>query len=245
MRDPRELAGAWARHQRHAFIAPAPDLGALVAHLWCVEWDYDEPYRQKIVPYPNVHVTVRPGERPRLQGVVTGHVERELVGRSRVVGAQLKVGVFRSSLGGPVGDVTDRVVDDWGPDGIDDVDAFQAHLRTVLRPPDAAGLEAAGIVDMIRTDPGLTRVDAVAAACGVGVRSLQRLFVEHVGVTPKWVVRRYRLHEVTERMGAPGVIDWAALAAELGYADQPHLVRDFTRMFGEPPTAYAARYAGR
>ncbi|MGI8574440.1 MAG: DUF6597 domain-containing transcriptional factor, partial [Egibacteraceae bacterium] len=30
--------------------------------------------------------------------------------------------------------------------------------------------------------------------------------------------------------------------AELGYADQAHFVRDFTKMFGESPTRYAERY---
>ena len=74
------------------------------------------------------------------------------------------------------------------------------------------------------------------------MRRLQRLFAEHVGVGPKWVIRRYRLHEVTERMSAGAPIDWAALAADLGYADQAHLTRDFTDLFGEPPTAYARRY---
>jgi AraC-like DNA-binding protein len=56
------------------------------------------------------------------------------------------------------------------------------------------------------------------------------------------VIRRYRLHEVTERMAAGGPVDWAGLAVELGYADQAHLVRDFTDLFGEPPTYYARRY---
>jgi AraC-like DNA-binding protein len=37
-------------------------------------------------------------------------------------------------------------------------------------------------------------------------------------------------------------IDWAGLAAELGYADQAHFTRDFTSMFGETPTRYALRY---
>jgi AraC-like DNA-binding protein len=68
------------------------------------------------------------------------------------------------------------------------------------------------------------------------------LFAEYVGIGPKWVIRRYRLHEVTERLAAGGRVDWAALAADLGYADQAHLVRDFKQMFGEPPTRYAARY---
>jgi AraC-like DNA-binding protein len=56
------------------------------------------------------------------------------------------------------------------------------------------------------------------------------------------VIRRHRLHEVTARMAAGGAIDWAALAADLGYADQGHFIRDFKSMFGEPPTWYAQRY---
>lgn len=38
-----------------------------------------------------------------------------------------------------------------------------------------------------------------------------------------------------------GTIDWAGLAAELGYADQAHFTRDFTAMVGETQTAYAER----
>lgn len=44
-------------------------------------------------------------------------------------------------------------------------------------------------------------------------------------------------------MAAGGRIDWAALAADLGYADQRHVVRDFTAMVGETPTRYAERYS--
>ena len=39
------------------------------------------------------------------------------------------------------------------------------------------------------------------------------------------------------------VAPWrGALAADLGYADQGHFIRDFKSMFGEPPTWYAQRY---
>lgn len=95
---------------------------------------------------------------------------------------------------------------------------------------------------MVAADPRIARVDDLAARCESSVRRVQRLFAEYVGVSPKWVIRRYRLHEVTERMAAGSRIDWAGLAAELGYADQAHLARDFTSVFGEPPTHYAARY---
>ena len=57
-----------------------------------------------------------------------------------------------------------------------------------------------------------------------------------------WVIRRYRLHELTQRLAAGTAVDWAGLAAQLGYADQGYFFRDFTAMFGESPTRYAARY---
>jgi AraC-like DNA-binding protein len=51
-------------------------------------------------------------------------------------------------------------------------------------------------------------------------------------------VRCARLHEAAGRAAGERV-DWARLATELGYADQAHLVRDFTRVVGQPPARYA------
>ena len=49
-------------------------------------------------------------------------------------------------------------------------------------------------------------------------------------------------HEAALRAEAGGLaaVNWAALAADLGYADQAHLTRDFTATIGVPPTRYAA-----
>jgi AraC-like DNA-binding protein len=68
------------------------------------------------------------------------------------------------------------------------------------------------------------------------------LFSDYVGVSPKWVTRRARLHEAALRVEAdgPAAVDWAVLAADLGNADQAHLTRDFTATLGVPPTRYAA-----
>ncbi len=97
-------------------------------------------------------------------------------------------------------------------------------------------------VALVVADHLIARVDQLAAATASSVRRLQRLFAEHVGVAPKWVIRRYRLREVTERMAAGGRVEWAAVAADLGYADQPHLTRDFARVTGMTPGQFAARY---
>ena len=87
--------------------------------------------------------------------------------------------------------------------------------------------------------PGLRRVDELSAASGLTARTLQRLFANYVGVSPKWVMRRARLHEAANAPTAESQIDWACLASDLGYADQAHLTRDFTVTIGVPPTRYA------
>ena len=98
------------------------------------------------------------------------------------------------------------------------------------------------LVKRITEDQGLQRVAQLAEASGLSERKLQRLFSDYVGVSPKWVMRRARLHEAALRVESDGPtsVDWAALAADLGYADQAHLTRDFTATLGVPPSRYAA-----
>jgi AraC-like DNA-binding protein len=116
----------------------------------------------------------------------------------------------------------------------------EALLLSVRPERDPAAEQAAALVARITGDPALRRVDELAAASGMSARSLQRLFADYVGVSPKWVMRRARLHEAAERADGGEVVDWAGLAADLGYADQAHLTRDFTATIGIPPTHYAA-----
>lgn len=242
-RDPRELD--WRRFQHHEFAAPAPDLAVFVARYWMVEWDYEQPYRQLIVPYPNVHLTFHP-DSAKLNGVASGHVHQVLDGRGRVFGIAFRPGMFRAFLGRAVSTITDRVLPAaevfHGTPARHAVPEVEDFLRAGLPGPDPKAELAARVVDRITTTPEIVRVDVLADEFGTTVRQLQRLFAEHVGVGPKWVIRRYRLREVTERMAAGEAIDWAGLAADLGYADQAHFTRDFTRMFGETPARYAERY---
>ena len=245
-RDPRELD--WRKFQRHEYVAPAPDLAPFVARYWLVEWTYTRPYRQLIVPYPNVHLTLH-GDSARLTGVSSGHVYQVLDGAGRVFGIAFRPGMFRSFLGRAVSTITDRefpAAEVFGgvpaKHAVSEVEDF---LRARLPEPDPKAELAARVVDRITTAPEIVRVDALADEFGTTVRQLQRLFAEHVGVGPKWVIRRYRLHEVGERLASGVEFDWAGLAGELGYADQAHFVRDFTAMVGESPTRYAERYPHR
>jgi AraC-like DNA-binding protein len=95
------------------------------------------------------------------------------------------------------------------------------------------------VVDQVVADRDVTRVADVTDRTGMGTRRLQRLFATYVGVPPKWVIRRARLHEAVERLDRGDEVDLAFLARELGYFDQAHFARDFRSAVGRPPTAYA------
>ena len=53
-----------------------------------------------------------------------------------------------------------------------------------------------------------------------------------------------RLRRVAQLAEVSGLserkLHWGSLAADLGYADQAHLTRDFTATLGVPPSRYAA-----
>ena len=78
----------------------------------------------------------------------------------------------------------------------------------------------------------------VEEKCGVSTRSLQRLFERYVGVSPKWVLSRYRMHDVVTDLDAGYGGSLADLAAKYGWFDQAHFTREFTDLVGVPPRAY-------
>lgn len=134
------------------------------------------------------------------------------------------------------------------------IDAIREALEelVVRRDPveiaEARGVAA--IAALAERDRSVCRVDQLATAAGTSVRTLQRLFDRHVGASPSFVIRRWRIIEAAEAASAALSSDeewrgWAAVAADLGYSDQAHLTRDFRRHLGTSPSAYLARVRRR
>lgn len=242
----------------HARIAPALPLAGVVQHFWIVRWDLEAspPQVRETLPHPNVHWVFEPGL-TRIQGVHTGRFTRELKGRGGVFGVKFRPGGFRAYLGKPLSALRDASLDGAAVFG-DEAAVLEAELFAarndaeqvavaerffLARLPlsDADALRAGEIVDAIAADLSIGRVEQVSERWRIGARSLQRLFNEYVGVGPKWVINRYRLHEALERLAQGGEVDWAQLALDLGYFDQAHFIRDFKALVGRPPADYARR----
>ena len=116
---------------------------------------------------------------------------------------------------------------------------IEAFLRGRDPQPDETIARVAAIVEQTDADRTITRVEQLVDRFHIGKRNLQRLFSAYVGVSPKWVIQRYRLHEAADRAASGGAIDWADLALDLGYADQAHFIRDFKRLVGQTPAEYS------
>jgi AraC-like DNA-binding protein len=235
---------------------PTPELADHVAWYWIVRWDLrgGDTYTQHTLPHPCVHLVAERG-RSAVFGVMTGRFTRVLQGQGRVFGVKFQPAGFRPFLGSPVAALTDRqaaVAEVFGQPGdalverllsVDDeptmVAAADAFVRARLPDPDPSVPLVNRIVGRIMDDRDITKVDDVVERTGIGKRTLQRLFAGYVGATPKWVIRRYRLHEAAERLAAGDDVDLAGLAVDLGWFDQAHFAHEFRAIVGRAPAEYA------
>lgn len=93
----------------------------------------------------------------------------------------------------------------------------------------------------IHAAPPDSSVADLAARHHVSVRTVQRLFSHYVGVGPKWVMQRYRLHDAVEQLDRRRRHDWTRFALDLGYYDHAHFLRDFRSLVGLTPAEYESQ----
>ena len=91
-------------------------------------------------------------------------------------------------------------------------------------------------ISEIMRNHGQTRVDQLAGRIGWSPRQLQREFRASVGLSPKAFARIIRFQNLLRLVGEGSLREWASLALEGGYSDQPHMVREFREFSGQSPT---------
>lgn len=247
------------RFQLHRH-APEGRTARFVDRIWVPSWDLrgQPAHRQTVLAHPVVNVVFE------VSGAVVLGVQRHatvkvLEGRGRALGVMFRPAGFRAFVDRPLRELTGRrlpIGEVLGSDAerlaarivpalagdapedelVGEVQRFLVERSPVARQPCEALSE---LIEQAAGDPSIHRVDQLAARAGVSARHLQRRFADEVGVSPKWVLRRYRLYDAAEVAARGRPVDWAALADLLGFSDQAHLTRAFTAAVGIPPARYA------
>jgi AraC-like DNA-binding protein len=244
---------------------PGEAAAAFVRHYWLPRWSLPsgEVRREAVLEYPSANLAIEP-RMAALHRAARGLSTRTLTGSGWAFGALLRPGVARGWTGGslraqplvvPLGALGNgeaaAALSSCVPavrtaltvaDSSSAIAAFEAALTTLPAPDGDARLVDA-IVAAVEEDRGLLRVEQLAERFGLGVRSLQRLIAGHLGFGPKWLIQRYRLQEAAAALRSDAPPPLAALAADLGYADQAHFSREFKAVIGATPGAYAASVA--
>jgi AraC-like DNA-binding protein len=89
--------------------------------------------------------------------------------------------------------------------------------------------------------PQIQRIDGIVKASGLSPRRFSTLFREQVGIGAKRYARLQRFRAVVATANSECHVEWSRVAADCGFHDQPHLVREFRAFSGMTPGAYLAR----
>ena len=243
-----------------------------VENRWFLAWDLPAGrwYASEVLPHPTCTLTVELGSHPRaglpvfetvvVTGVCTRRFDVDVRGWGSVAGLRFRPGGLAALTGEPASDWTDR--------SVPATDVLPERLARALADPDLAasphawaetaesGLAALAddrpdprydllldvVADML-ADHALLAVTDAAERHGVTVRTLQRLFTHYVGVGPKWVLARYRMHDAVTDLDGGWDGTLTDLAHRYGWYDQAHFTRDFTALVGVTPGQYRDRAA--
>lgn len=238
-------------------FTPSDDIGRFVERYWTVQWDVPigRSYSSANVPHPNANLVFE-ADKTAVRGVVTRTFSYDLRGSGVVLGVTFRPGGLYPFVRKPVARYTDRAVDPHmvfsacdsqlesrvlsAQDANTAVQTVERWLRSQLPAPDRRIATVCAIVDRIVADPQITKVRQIVEHFAICERTLQHLFHTYVGVGPKWVITRYRLIQAIDHLATAQAVDWAAIALDLGYADQSHLIREFTALIGTSSAAYLA-----
>ena len=230
-------------------LAPPSHLASYVACLW---WRNGAPAR--VLPDGCVDL-VWTGDELIVAGPSTrGLVSRAADGEGRL-GVRFRIAAAGVALGMPAAKLLNRspaLSEVWS-------DAYKPSQRIAQAPNVAARLRvltgsvASRLAGAAAPDPVVrtavlelrqprARVAALSKRLSISERQLRRRFDNAVGYSPRMLARVLRLQRFLSL--AEHGHDLARVAAEAGYADQPHLTRDCADLAGLPARALLTSGAG-
>ncbi len=118
-------------------------------------------------------------------------------------------------------------------------DDLFSSLASAASPLDEVVMKA---VFQITHSHGKASVQELMEGLPMSPRQFRRRFINQVGLSPKKLLRIQRLRRCMKESVFKKQSSWVELAANHGYADQAHLIREFRNVLGMTPSEFEAHF---
>ncbi len=246
------MGDLWAPGYRE-LAAPAGTGAAIVCRWISVTPSGDGSFTADVLPDGCTDLIWQQGAGAFFAGPDTGPVPTLTPPNSVFIGVRFRPGAGGAALGVPLADVRDQRVDvadlvPWLarklPADLNPEDTFRRITQLSWQLTSDAALDPVVRHATTLLAAGPVGVGQLARSMAISERQLLRRFDVAVGYGPKTLHRVMRFCRAVDALYAGrGRVDLAALAGQIGYADQAHLTREVTRMSGLPPAMLARRWA--
>jgi AraC-like DNA-binding protein len=227
-----------------------------------------EANRERLLPTGSMHLVFRLSDSPIrifdsvedyeghtfrfgvVAGLRSGFYVKDIPGPVRTVGALLQPGVAKLLFGVSAEELTNRhtsVEDLWGPSSMElweqmrdagelgrQLDMFELFLAQKL--PQVHGIHPA-IAHALNRLSSVDKIGQVVEETGYSHRRFIELFRRTVGLPPRLFYRVTRFQRALKMAGDVHP-KWAKIAADVGYSDQAHFIREFREFTGVSPNVY-------
>jgi len=235
---------------------PEPELAPLVEQFWLVDWDLrgQSAHTQQNLPDPNMHLVISQ-QSAKVMGPVSKKYRYTMQGQGKIIGVKFNLGVLAKRLPCPLDETVDNEFEAADIFNFDHhelikntlnakndnaaVEYLSHTLKDIINQVDPSVIKVQTLAALIKNNNKINRVEILAELTHHSVRSLQRMFKTYVGLSPKWLIRKYRLHHALDLLEKQQ-LSLAELAAGLDYSDQSHLIRDFNEFLNITPKQYAS-----
>jgi AraC-like DNA-binding protein len=206
--------------------------------------------RHAVTPDACLDILYMRGAGLRTIGTMTAAQRFDFPRGAEMAAVRFHPGMAGRFLGIPLSKLTDRsaALEDLWPGGrvrelnrrLDDCRSIQECMRLLLGSlprPDGPPTALEQSIEALTQANGDADLEWISRQANLSARQFRRRCLEESGLTPKRLCRVLRFRYARCLAAAGARPDWAAIAAQAGYFDQAHLIRDWREFTGGSPMA--------
>lgn len=238
---------------------PLPQLKDYIESIWFMKWDLDETesLRSILAPNPCAKLVTLQQNNKTFPSLIIGATKEaeffELRGAGCTVGFDFKPGGLFPFVSKPMGD--------WPKTGVKAYELFkefplapqecwteiglslwikglQNALLRSLEISEKNNYKQIALITKRSLEGAFKSPEDMAETAGISLRSLQRIFQEEVGFSPRDLLRIARFNEAIRKVSENDFKTFADIALESGFFDQPHMANEFKKLVATPPTKF-------